>query len=311
MGRAGGGGTAAVELERDNLTCLPRKVDFPFSLCKAVQPGGEITMHFDRPVWREAIDWLTGRPRLAAVCLFVILLPAIASATILSVKIGMINFTSLKNTILIDAAAQIAGLLSTSFAQLVIIVSVHWAIVLNTKFSIASSGWTLIFRYLWRSLTIWLLAGFLGGLCSGLAKAFGLDDTSHYFLFGLIGVFGLVLTARWGTWLPASVVGGNPTLAAAKIRSKTSFGYILSQLMIYVFPAAALSAYEVHVITTRFGNAFYFNLYLQNHAFMHSIHALAWALITLVGTVMGAIVLSRAYLMGEANRVIPTHVQDM
>ncbi len=91
-------------------------------------------MHFDRPVWREAIDWLAGRPRLAAVCLSVILLPAIASAAIFAIKIGMINYTSLKNTILIDAAAQIAGLFSTSFAQLMIIISVHWAIVLKSEF---------------------------------------------------------------------------------------------------------------------------------------------------------------------------------
>jgi hypothetical protein len=305
------GREAAVGFECDNLTGMPLDVDFFDSLCKATQLGGEITMQFDRPVWREAIDWLTSRPRLAAVCLSVILLPAIASAAIFSIKIGMINYTSLKNTILIDAAAQIAGLFSTSFAQLMIIISVHWAIVLKTEFSIASAGWLPVFRYIWRSLAIWLLAGFLGGLCSAVAKTFGLDKANYYLMLALIGVFGSVLTARWGTWLPASVVGGNPTLAAAKIRSKTSFGYILSQLMIYVLPLAALSAYQAHLITTRFGNAIFFKLYLQNHAFLHSFHALAWASITLVGTVIGAVILSRAYLMGEAKRVIPTHVQDI
>ncbi len=81
--------------------------------------------------------------------------------------------------------------------------------------------------------------------------------------------------------------------------------------MIYVLPLAALSTYQAHLITTRFGNAIFFKLYLQNHAFLHSLHALAWASITLVGTVIGAVILSRAYLMGEAKRVIPMHVQNM
>jgi hypothetical protein len=276
-----------------------------------IDETGEITMHFDRPVWREAIGWLTGRRRLAAVCLFVFLLPAILSTAILSVNMGMINYTSLKNTILIEAASQIAGLISTSFAQLIIVISVHWAIVLNTTFSIASGGWLPIFRYLWRSLAIWLLAGLVGGLCSAVAKAFGLDKANYYFMLVLIGVFGVVLTARWGTWLPASVVGGNSTLAAAKSRSKTSFWYILKQFVIYGVPVTALSVYQAHVVATRFGNIVFFKLYLQNHPLLHVLHSLAWASITLVSTLIGAVILSRAYLIGEANRVIPTHVQDM
>ena len=264
-------------------------------------------MNTQQSVWSAASGWLVGRWRLALICFLLLMIPSIVEAFIWSSRIGLVNYMSIDKVAKFYLFAQAIGVIWISIIQLYVIISVHWALIRNERFSYSVGGLKPFWSYFWRMTLLALICGFISGFFHGVADFIWGDWSAGLTMVPAIGILLIISLSKWGTWLPASVVGGNSLFAASKYRGVRTFSDTLLQLVIYNVPLIAAGIFYSYWIKIHFGNAFYFIIYLQNHEILHAISIFLNASVYLIFPVIGAALLSRAYIMSEEMHPIPSN----
>lgn len=149
----------------------------------------------------------------------------------------------------------------------------------------------------------------IAAMSSPEVKAYGEDARFVFSLMVAAGAYAivmLVVLGLFGTWLPAAVVGDGSSIGRAFARGRKTIGYVVSRLIIGPGANVALFLISIFILPMEIPDAVLFYTihvgYLQFVPFDIALNGFAnmvWA----TGTVLVAVVLSRAYQLGEARLV--------
>lgn len=170
-------------------------------------------MQFERGIWVETARNFWTNKWLAALAVGIIL-----AVTLLE------NVTKMKSS----------GGIWVEFAWLPLVIAAH-STVLNGQsgFSAMMGGATFksVFSpFLWRSVGLSLVGAIPAAVIAIPLAGSGHETLFIYLFMAIYGAVESLILAKWGTMLPACVVEGDRTLAAAGKRGKIIFGYVLGRL---------------------------------------------------------------------------------
>ena len=168
-------------------------------------------------------------------------------------------------------------------------------------------------RFLLRTGAIALM-GFVPAVIAMIAvmsspevKAYGEDAR---FIFSMLiaavayGIVMLVALGLFGTWLPAAVVGDGSSIGRALARGRKTMGYAVSRLIIGPGANVALFLISLFLLPLEIPDAvLFYTIHVGGLQFvpfdilLNGFGNVVWA----TGTVLIAVVLSRAYQLGEAR----------
>ncbi len=182
-------------------------------------------------------------------------------------------------------------------------ICIHQAVI-KTDFKVAVfTPSSILWGYGWRLLAMWALAGVPAFILTFLFPIPAERENLFVGLFAIIFLilYGLVLS-MWGTALPAVAVGGDSGLASATARGKKTIGYSAARFFLCLGPLLVAGFALLIFLSGKFDPA---NVGIFGGPIginiVPLILALIGSLLGLFNTALASTILSRAYLIGEAE----------
>jgi hypothetical protein len=241
--------------------------------------GESVKLVFERGIWRETF-WNVFQNKLVF-------------ATVIGLLLGM--------AILSEITGR-NGSGGANFAWAFLAIAAH-STILNRKAGFASFNDHKIFLpFILRGLFFSLVPLF-GAIPALLAfgdlgsKVLGLIFTAIAF-----GFLEALLLAKWGSWLPATVAGGDKTFSAASRRGTKTFGYVFGRLLgcsTLLWVVAAILGFGIFFIFVLVKQSLAAPTLTVANDIRDWIITILVFIVASIQTVLLATVLSRAYLIAE------------
>ncbi len=241
-------------------------------------------MHFEKGIWSAALDICKRNSG------------AVAAYVGLMMVIGLAQ----------DFISSSGGLaVAQAFAAALLAIPAHLSVLKNIDSGTGMKmvGDNKVFgQFVWRGFGLGFLA-----LIVPFVVLFGLliaDSQNVVLAFGAFGLLAALLAAaifaKWGTMLPAIVVGNDKRFATAGQRGSHSFGYAFPRLLLS-FGGVSLLMILLAVLVGQMSNGdgrFFPDGGVDAGAILS---ALAGNVVGAYQVALTAVILSRAYLMAEAK----------
>ena len=159
---------------------------------------------------------------------------------------------------------------------------------------------TVYFPFLWRSLGLSMIC-----FLPAFAIAFLVAGSENVFELSIIvmlsyAAFASFVLAKWGTMLPACVALGNRTIKAASARGSKTFGYIIGRFWVCNTLLLVVGFIGI-VVASTIANRLSSTANSIGHYVIEAVEQTLIALMLAMNLVLLATILSRAYLIAEAE----------